>query len=75
MKLGCLTILANHLDNQPTFSLVRPILDADIAPLDHALSTASVICTAFEDRLKGLALRVSLLRYLSARDTLALLST
>ena len=54
-----LTILAKHFHDEPTFGLVRLVLEADIATLNCALTSANIVSSPLEHRLKSLDVHIS----------------
>ena len=48
------TVLAQHLDYEPAFCLVRLVLYADIATFNSRLASAYVVRSTLEYRLQGL---------------------
>lgn len=47
-------VLAEHLNDKAAFRLVRLVLNTDVAALDGAFASTTIICTALEDGLKSL---------------------
>jgi hypothetical protein len=45
-------MLAQHLDHEPAFCSVWPVLYAHIAAIYASLSPTSVVCATLEDRLQ-----------------------